>query len=460
MATIDLSVVNLALPQLRETFGIGLAQVEWVVLTYLLVITSLLLTMGRLADLVGRARLYNLGFVVFTAGSILCGVSPTILALILFRAIQAVGASMLISSATAVLLDAFPASQRGQVLGFNGTIFSAGAMVGPSLGGVLLTYFGWRSIFLVNVPVGLLGMILAFRFLPRQQGVRGVKFDILGSVLVGLAIVVLLLAINQGQQQGWTLLVKGLAALSVVLIAAFILRQLKAPVPLLRFGLFRTPGFTNALVAQGMTSLSNASNLLLLPFFLVSIQGRPEVQAGTILIASSMTSFLVQPVGGWLADRFEVRYVASGGLLIVILGYWLYSGVNAAWSAFDVVWRLVIMSLGFGTFMSPNASAAYRYVAGRERGLAVGTMGFIRNLGFTVGTAMAASVWTLRRAAEAQALGIDPATKQAGVAGLHDTFLIVAGLVLVALLCSIARPSGKPVEPESAGCAPETAEAA
>jgi len=460
MATIDISVVNLALPQLRQAFGIDLAQVEWVVLTYLLVVTSLLLTMGRLADLVGRTRLYNLGFVVFTAGSILCGTAPTILALILFRAVQAVGASMLISSATAVLLDAFPASQRGQVMGLNGTIFSAGAMVGPSLGGVLLTYFGWRAIFLVNVPVGLLGMVLAFRVLPRQQGVRGVKFDALGSVLVGLAIAALLLAINQGQQEGWTPLVKGLAALSVVLIAAFILRQMKAPAPLLRFGLFRTPGFTNALLAQSLTSLSNASNLLLLPFFLVSIQGRPEAQAGTILIASSMTSFLVQPIGGWLADRFEVRYVASGGLAIVILGYWLYSSVDANWSAFDVIWRLVIMSIGFGTFMSPNAAAAYRYVASRERGLAVGTMGFIRNLGFTIGIAMAASVWTLRRTAEANALGIDPASKQAGVAGLHDTFLIVAGLVFVALLCSIARPTGRLVDPEAAGPVPDIAEAA
>jgi EmrB/QacA subfamily drug resistance transporter len=458
MATIDLSVVNLALPNLRQTFGIDLAQVEWVVLTYLLVVTSLLLTMGRLADLMGRTRLYNLGFVVFTVGSILCGAAPTILALILFRAIQAVGASMLISSATAVLLDAFPASQRGQVMGLNGTIFSAGAMVGPSLGGALLTYFGWRAIFLVNVPVGLLGMVLAFRFLPRQQGQRGVKYDVLGSVLVGAAIVSLLLAINQGQQQGWTLLVKGFAALAIALGAAFVVRQMTAEAPLLRLGLFRTPGFTNALLAQSFSSLSNASNLFLLPFFLVSIQGRTEAQAGAILIASSLTSFLVQPVGGWLADHFEIRYVASGGLAIVILGYWLYSGVDASWSSLDVVWRLIVMSIGYGTFMSPNAAAAYRYVAGRERGLAVGAMGFIRNLGFTIGTAIAGSVWTLRRAADAQSLGIDPASKQAGVAGLHDTFLIVAVLIVLALLCSIARPKARPEAPETSGPLPELAE--
>jgi EmrB/QacA subfamily drug resistance transporter len=456
MATIDLSVVNLALPSLRDQFGIDLAQVEWVVLTYLLVITSLLLTMGRLADLVGRARLYNLGFVVFTVGSILCGLSPTILALILFRMIQAVGASMLISSATAVLLDAFPASQRGQIMGFNGTIFSAGAMVGPSLGGVLLTYFGWRSIFLVNVPIGILGMILAFRFLPRQPGVRGVRFDVLGSILVGLAIVALLLTVNQGQQQGWTLLVELLAAATVALIAGFVLREFTASEPLLRFGLFRTPGYTSAMLAQAMSSLGNASNLFLLPFFLVSIQGRSEAQAGTIIIAGSITSFLVQPIGGWLADRFEVRYVASSGLAIVIVGYWLYSGVNAAWSATDVVLRLVLMSIGFGMFMSPNASAAYRYVAPVERGLAVGTMAFVRNLGFTVGTAVAGSVWTLRRAAYAQALGVHAASKQAGVAGLHDTFLIVAGLIFLALLASLARPTGiAPPRSETGAPAPE-----
>ena len=459
MATIDLSIVNLALPNLRQTFDIDLSQVEWVVLTYLLVITSLLLTMGSLADMVGRTRLYNLGFVVFTAGSILCGAAPSILALILFRAVQAVGASMLISSATAVLLDAFPASQRGQVMGLNGTIFSAGAMVGPSLGGFLLTYFGWRAIFLVNVPVGLLGMVLAFRVLPRQHGTRGVKFDVLGSVLIGAAIVLLLLAINQGQLQGWSLLVRALVASAVAVGAAFVMRQLKAEAPLLRFGLFRTPGFTNALLAQSMSSLSNASNLFLLPFFLVSIQGRPEAQAGTILIAGSITSFLVQPLGGWLADHFEVRYVASGGLAVVIFGYWLYSGVRASWSAFDVVWRLVVMSIGYGMFMSPNAAAAYRYVAARERGLAVGTMGFVRNFGFTVGVAIAASIWTLRREAQARVLGVDAATKQAGVAGLHDTFLIVAGLIVLALLCSLARPTAGNREPEPSGALPEMVEA-
>jgi EmrB/QacA subfamily drug resistance transporter len=440
MATIDLSVVNLALPALRETFGIDIAQVEWVVLSYLLTITSLLLTMGRLADVVGRARLYNLGFAVFTAGSILCGAAPTILALILFRVVQAVGASMLISSATAVLLDAFPARQRGQVMGLNGTIFSAGAMVGPTLGGALLTYLGWRSIFLVNVPVGALGMVLAFRFLPRQPGLKGLKFDLLGSVLVGLTIVLLLLAINQGQQVGWTATVAALGAGSVVLGAAFVVRQLTAAEPLLPFRLFRTPGFTNALAAQTLAALSMAANLFLLPFFLVRIQGRLEAQAGTILLASSVTSFVIQPVGGWLADRFDVRYVASAGLSLTLLGYWLYSGVDAAWSAVDVIWRMVVMSLGYGIFMSPNASAAYRYVGANERGLAVGVMAFWRNLGLTVGTAVAAGVWTLRSAAAGQALGLDPQSKPAEVAGLHDSFLIVGCLIMAALLCSLARP--------------------
>jgi EmrB/QacA subfamily drug resistance transporter len=390
--------------------------------------------------LVGRARLYNLGFVVFTAGSILCGASPSILALIFFRVVQAVGAAMLISAATAVLLDAFPASQRGQIMGLNGTIFSAGAMVGPTLGGVLLTYFGWRAIFFVNVPVGVLGMALAFWVLPRQAGQRGVRFDIPGAVLVGAAIIFLLLTINTGQQSGWTAQVIGLAALALALTAAFIVREATAREPLLRFGLFRVPGFTNALIAQSMVSLANSSNLLLLPFFLVSLQGRPEAEAGLILLASSMTSFLVQPVGGWLADHVEVRYVASCGLGIALLGYWLYSQVDPTWSPLDIVWRLVVMTVGFGMFLSPNATAAYRYVAATERGLAVGTMGFTRNLGFTVGTAVAGSVWTLRRAADASALGIDAGSLRAGIAGLHDTFLIVGGFIVVALLCSIARP--------------------
>ena len=448
MSTIDLTAVNLALPSLRDTFGIDLARVEWVVLAYLVVITSLLLTMGKLADVVGRTRLYNIGFVVFTAGSILCGASPNLIALIVARVVQAVGASMLISSATAVLLDAFPANQRGQVMGLNGTIFSAGSLIGPSLGGVLLTYFGWRAIFFVNVPVGIVGMTFAFLFLPRSRGTREGQFDVPGAALIGLTIVALLLAINIGQQIGWTLLVNGLVVAFLVLLAAFIWREGSARHPLLRFGLFRTPGFTNAVIAQSLVTLGNSSNLLLMPFFLVSLQGRPEAEAGTILVASSITSFLVQPVGGWLADRLEVRYVASGGLVIVMAGYLLYSGVRADWSVPDVIVRMVLMSVGFGLFMSPNAAAAYRYVSSAERGLAVGTMGFVRNLGFTVGTAMAGSIWTLRTAANAQALGLDTGDPRAGIAGLHDTFLIILVLMALALLASAARPTGASGEPE------------
>src|SRR5581483_6358610 len=438
MATMDLSVVNLALPSLRQSFHIELADVEWVVLTYLMVITSLLLPMGRLADLVGRSRLYNLGFVVFTAGSILCGAAPTIPALVIFRAIQAVGASMLISSATAILLDAFPASQRGQVMGLNGSIFSVGSMIGPTLGGLLLTYFGWRAIFLVNVPIGLLGMVLAFRVLPRWPRDIAARFDVAGAALVGLSIIGLLLTINQAQRQGLSSSVGLLGGVTALLIALFVARQLTAAQPLVRFGLFRTPGFSNATLAQAMTSLANSSNLFLLPFFLVSIQGRTEAEAGLMLIASSVTSFVMQPLGGWLSDRTDPRYVASGGLLVSMLGLWLYSGVNVGWRVSDVVLRLIVMAIGFGLFVSPNASAAYRFVRPEERGLAVGTVAFIRNLGFTLGTAVAGIIWTLRSVAQGQVLGVAASSTQAGVAGLHDTFLILGGFLLVGLLASLA----------------------
>ncbi|MGH2365175.1 MAG: MFS transporter, partial [Chloroflexota bacterium] len=188
MASIDVSVVNLALPALQSQYHISLAQVEWVVLSYLLVLTSLLLTMGRLADVLGRGRLYSWGFIAFTVGSVLCGAAPSVPVLIGFRALQAVGSSMLISSSTAILLDAFPANQRGQALGLTSTVFALGSMIGPTLGGALLTWFGWRSIFYVNVPVGLLGMSLAFALLPRQPGRREGRFDLAGSALVGLSI--------------------------------------------------------------------------------------------------------------------------------------------------------------------------------------------------------------------------------------------------------------------------------
>ncbi|MDE3074087.1 MAG: MFS transporter [Chloroflexota bacterium] len=440
MASIDVSVVNLALPALRDQYHIGLAQVEWVVLSYLLMLTSLLLTMGRLADVMGRNKLYNLGFVVFTAGSMLCGLAPNIPALVGFRGVQAVGSAMLISSSTAILLDAFPTSQRGQALGLMSTVFALGNMIGPTLGGGLLTWFGWRSIFFVNVPVGLVGMTLAFLMLPRQAAREEGRFDIAGSILVGIAIVGLLLAINTGQQEGWTPRVIAMLAGAVALSIAFVVRQVVAPFPLLRFGLFKTPGFTNALIGQTMQTMCGSSNLLLLPFFLVSLQGRTEAQAGLILLASSITSAFISPLGGWLSDRIEIRWVATAGATVMMIGYVLMSGARHDWRVADVVMRIIVLSVGTGLFISPNASAAYQYVRSADRGQAVGTLAFIRNLGFTFGTAVAGSVWTLRRLADAHSMKIDPASIAAQVAGLHDTYLVIAGFAMIALLASVARP--------------------
>ncbi len=442
MSSIDNSVVNLALPSLRDVFHVDLGQVEWVVLTYLLINTSLVLTFGRLADMVGRTRLYNLGFIIFTVASALCGAAPGLIPLVAFRGIQAIGASMITCSATAILLDAFPRRQRGQVMGLQGATFAAGNMIGPSLGGFLLTFLGWRSIFLINVPIGIVGMIFAFRFLPRQYGQRGVRFDLPGSILVGLAIAFLLLALNQGQELGLVNSVIVLGCLAIVAGAAFIVRELRAEAPLLRLSILRTAGLSNALLAQAMSTMAYASNLFLLPFFLVSIQGRPAAQAGLILLAASLTSSIMSPVGGWLADRVDPRFVSSTGLSIMLIAFFLYSGVDASWTPFDMVIRLVLMSIGSGLFNSPNASSAYRYVHPADRGLVAGTMSFVRNGAYTSGTAIAASIWTIRRAADSQSLNLPVTSSQAGIAGLHDTFIFVAALILVALVASLMKPKG------------------
>jgi len=426
---------------------VDLSVVVWVVLTYLLVSTSLVLTMGRLADFVGRTRLYNLGFVVFTLGSLLCGTAPNIIALILFRALQGVGSAMINSSSTAVLLDVFPLRQRGQIMGLQSATFASGNLIGPSLGGVLLTFLGWRSIFLVNIPIGIVGMIFAFKFLPKQEGTRGVRFDVSGSVLVALTIVSLLTALNQGQDRGWQPVVVVLVVLFVAFGAAFLVREARAAVPLLRFGLFRVPGFSSSLVAQALSTVAYSSNLFLLPFFLVSLQGRTEAEAGVILVASSITSAVMSPIGGWLADRFETRYVASLGLLVMMFGFWLYSGARQDWSAAQIVVRLVVMSIGSGLFNSPNASAAFRYVPAAERGLAVGTMSFIRNLGFTMGAAVAASIWTLRRQAASQSLQVPADSPLAAVAGLRDTWLIIGALLAIGLVASAIRPKAEAAPP-------------
>ena len=369
MATLDGSIVNIALPAIQKDFRVDLTTVEWVVVAYLLVIGSLLLPFGRLGEVLTFKRVYLVGFGVFTLGSVLCGASPNESTLIGFRAVQAVGAAMIMSMGPAIVARTFPATERGRALGLNGISVSIGLSLGPALGGILTQVATWRAIFLINAPIGLLAIVWAARVLPAEAPGKGQSFDARGASLSGAALFALLLALSEGQQWGWTSIATiGLLIAFVVLGTAFVLAERGSIQPMIDLALFKIRPFSAGLAAVVVAFAGLFTATFLLPFLLQQERGFSPIEAGLLLTPVPITMALVAPFSGAASDRFGPRALASTGMAIMVLGLLSLTQLPVDFALPDLVWRLVLLGLGQGLFMSPTAALC----SARCRGLGSG----------------------------------------------------------------------------------------
>lgn len=449
MATLDSSIVNIALPTIRRELDTG-DNVEWIVLSYLLVTTSTLLIMGRLSDMLGRKKIYILGFVVFTLGSLLCGLSWDLYSLVGFRIVQGLGASMIFANGPAIVSDVFPSEQRGQALGWIGTAVAAGASTGPVAGGLLLANFGWESIFYVNVPIGLIAIWRTWVTLPASVRSVDRRFDLPGALLFLVGVTSLLIGIDfaPDADYGWGHpLVIMLITAGVVLILAFLWWERRAISPMLHLGLFKIRSVSAALAAAITGFIASASNIYVLPFFLQLILNYDPRIAGFIMLAGPLTLSVAAPVGGYLSSRINARYISTVGLLISATGYLLLSQLSEHWQWHDVVWRTAMVSLGFGFFQSPNSSSALNAAPVAQRGIASSLLAFMRNLGQVFGISLGATIWYSVRNAYAAAEGVDPLSGSAQVAGMQWVYRISALLVLTGAFISFLRSKRPPAQP-------------
>lgn len=449
MSTLDSSIVNIALPTIRRELNAG-DSVEWIVLCYLLTTTSTLLIMGKLSDWVGRRQLYITGFCVFVLGSLLCGLAWNLWSLVGFRVLQGLGASMIYAIGPAIISDAFAPNERGQALGFMGSVVAAGSSAGPVIGGLLLGKFGWTSIFFVNVPIGLLAIWRAWTILPESPKVSGQRFDLLGAGLFLIGVITLLTGLDFGPEPryGWdNALVITLLSIGAVLLLFFLIWEMRVSEPMLRLSLFRVWPFTSAILAAFCGFVASGGNLFVIPFFLQQLLGLTPERAGLVLLAGPLTLSIVAPLGGYLSSRINARWISSAGLLITACGYFAFSFLDASWGWKDVVWRSSLVSMGFGLFQSPNSSSALNSAPLAQRGIASSMIAFMRNLGFVVGIALAAAVWYSTRNRYALANNIAPETTAAQLLGMHYAYLIMTGLVLTGALLSFLR--GKPMPASS-----------
>ena len=462
MSTMDSSMVNVALPTLMEDFQSSLALTEGVVLVYLLTITILLLLWGHLSDRRGRGRVYSWGMLIFTGGSLSCGLAPEIYSLILFRFIQALGASMMMATGPALIKSIFPADRLGRGLGLIGVATSLGLMAGPPISGLLIRWVNWRAIFWVTVPIGLLFFVLGRgpltgssrppAIVRSPEPSRRHGFDWRGAMLWAAAVTLTILVATNvsapvaGRELAWSAILGAGLVLIFLVWFVFLGHEKRCSAPLLPLPLFRQRFFSMALVSGMLSFVVLFFVLILTPFYLDRILGLPPDQIGYVMMAVPLCVFIVSPVAGRMHDGMGARIVATGGLLCCLISMVLLTGITAETSPFAVAARLALLGFGEAMFLSPNSAAALAGVPDDQVGVTASLLATARNLGMLLGTALAGLIFALYFSHATGGLDMKdftPASTAAFMFALHRSFQYGAVFALAGLLASWLRP-GKP----------------
>jgi EmrB/QacA subfamily drug resistance transporter len=447
MATLDSSIVNVALPTLAHTFGATVTQIEWVSLSYVLTITGLLLPFGRLGDSLGRRRVFLAGLALFTIGSGACAFSYSTATLVAARLLQGVGASMLSANSVALITAAFPREIRGRALGAVGAVVGLGLTVGPPVGGLMLSHFGWQSIFFINLPIGVFGVLLGRSALPREPraastGAPRPPFDVPGALLSLVFLVGLTLALSRGTAWGWSspaTLVCGLGAFAA--LAAFIVVERRAAEPLVDFAFFADAAFRVPMLSLFCSFVALFAAVFLVPFYLQRTAGMEPAAVGRVLVTVPLLLLLVSPVSGMLSDKLGSRTLTLAGLSatslgLVLLAWMLGNASERPLGVLPIIGALFVVGLGQGLFQPPNSSSAMSSVPFERLGLASGLLATMRNLGTLFGIGLAAAVYEGRELVYARA---HTPVAAAGL-GMRDAFLAAAFVAGAAALMVLLAP--------------------
>ena len=440
IATLDVSIVNVSLPTLVTSLDTTFAAIQWVILAYIMVITSLILGAGRLGDMFGKKNLYVWGLGVFTLGSACCGLAPNVYWLIGSRVLQGLGAVFMQGLGSAIIIEVFPPNRRGQALGIIGAILSVGLALGPAIGGMLIGLAGWRSIFLVNLPLGLIAALTSYRYLPSTRpSESGQRFDFVGAVLLGLTLIAYALGMTLGQAQGFgSSLVDALLLGAAVGLGVFIFSQIKLSQPMLDLSLFKNLLFSLNLLMGFLTFVVVAGSFIL-PFFLELVMHYPPAKTGLMMIVVPLVMGVVAPAAGSLSDRLGPRGISLAGLIVVGIGCLTTGTLTVGVSALGYILRVLPIGIGMGLFVSPNNSAIMGAVPLNRLGVASGLLALSRTLGHSTGIPLVGTLFTALVLAHGGGQALDTLTSappEALAAGIRGAYKI--GSVLVFLSAALA----------------------
>jgi EmrB/QacA subfamily drug resistance transporter len=374
MASLDRNIIVIALPSIASELHTSLITLVWIAIGYWVVTASVLLTFGRLADMFGRVKLYNIGFALFTIGSTLCCVSQTGEQLIVFRVVQALGAAFLFSNSAAILTDVFPENERGRALGLNQISIVVGSVIGLTLGGFLTSYLGWRSIFWINIPIGLFATVWSYAKLRELGTIRKEKIDWFGNATLSGGMVLLLVGITFGSFQ----IIDAITSILVILggaalLALFYLVEKKVSQPMFDLSLFKIKLFASSNMAIFLNALARGAFTLVMVFYLQGPSMRLDpLNAGIYLIPVSLALAIFAPVSGWLYDKLKLQIFTPIGLIVSAVGFLMLAGIGETTSFYESIMPLVLVGAGMGIFASPNRATIMSSVPSHRRGVAAG----------------------------------------------------------------------------------------
>jgi EmrB/QacA subfamily drug resistance transporter len=388
MLLLDITVVNVALPSIQHDLHSSFSDLQWVVNAYALTLAAFLLTGGAVADLIGRKRVFVAGLVIFTASSAVCGLSSSPLMLNLARAVQGVGGALMFSTSLALIAQAFRGRDRGTAFGVFGAVTGAAVAIGPVLGGIITSGIGWKWIFFVNVPIGIVAVLLTLTQVQesRDPDARGV--DWIGLISFSGALFLLVYALSQGNEKGWgSALILGFLIASAALMAVFVVAERVQSRPMLDLSLFKRPAFTGASIVAFSVSASIFAMFLYLTLYIQDVLGYSALQAGLRFLPVTLLSFAVAPVAGKLSVRMPVRYLLGAGLLLVAAGLLAMTAVDATSGWTTLIPGFVLAGAGVGMINPPLASTAIGVVHHSRSGMASGINSTFRQVGIATGIA-------------------------------------------------------------------------
>lgn len=435
LSSLGTSIANVGLPTFAQAFNASFQDVQWIVLAYLLAITTLIVSVGRLGDIIGRRRLLLAGIFLFTAASVLCGVAPTLWLLIAARAAQGLGAAIMMALTMAFVGETVPKARTGSAMGLLGAMSAIGTALGPSLGGILIAGLSWRAIFFVNVPLGILTFLLAYRTLPvdhREPKTDQTSFDTIGTLLLALTLAAYALAMTMGRGSFGPLNMALLLA-AVFGIGLFVLALMRAASPLIRLAMFRDPVLSSGFAMSTLVSTVMMATLVVGPFYLSRTLGLDAALVGLVLSVGPLVAALTGVPAGRIADRFGAQRVTIVGLIGIAAGSFILSMVPATLGIPGYIAPIAIITSGYALFQTANNTAVMTDIRPDQRGVISGMLNLSRNLGLITGASAMGAVFSLASAT------IDVATASPGAVatGMRITFAVAAFLIVIALAIAV-----------------------